>query len=59
LWPVSDRRAAHIAARIYATLTTTGQTSAADAVHAAARLTRQRLGPGTPAAWASHIHAGA
>ena len=59
MWPTSDHHAVDITDRIYAALTTTGETDAAGAVHATARLMRRRWNPGTPPAWASHIHAGA
>jgi CHAT domain-containing protein len=59
MWPIGDQPAVNIAARIYATLTTTSGSDAAGTVHTIARLLRRRWGPDTPSAWASHIHAGA
>lgn len=58
LWPIGDQHAMDIAAHIYTTLTTTGGSDMAGAVHAAVRLMRQQWGPDTPSAWASHIHTG-
>jgi tetratricopeptide (TPR) repeat protein len=59
LWPIGDQHAVDITDHIYTTLTTTGGSDVAGAVHAAVRQMRQQWGPDTPSAWASHIHAGA